>query len=421
MFLKNLFSILFVSILVIIFSGCSINELINQNDLINNSHLTSEKITENSKSNSSLGSASFSVTMPKITLKHSVKASANISANISKVKITASRSGYKDIEKIFYPENDIFTGKINNLFVGTWEFKVEVIDNFNNVIADGKNSANISKDKENFVNIVLKLKVGNVSINTIWQSDNWTVEVNDKKIIAKDIFNEILWEYEAKSKITVYTMQDLNQNGVKELVFGCDHNSKGLVYAIDKEKNLLWKYQTGVSGSSSPYWPNDSYVVNQILIDDIDNDGNFEIITSSYQTPYYPNRITILDAKTGNLKGENFNPGRSITVHLRDLNNNGRKELICVGINNDLGIGNYSTYTPVIYVLDSLNVKGQTFPYYGNYENAEEIWYKDFKNNNYFSEISFIDKNNDGILDIKAIDKDNRVVYLNGLNGDILN
>jgi hypothetical protein len=83
---------------------------------------------------------------------------------------------------------------------------------------------------------------------------------------------------------------------------------------------------------------------------DLEGDGLHEIVVVAAQIPFFPTQAVVLDCR-GNLLGEYWNSGRLSSFVARDLNGDGRKELIFGGKNNEYK-------KPCLVVLDSGDVTG---------------------------------------------------------------
>ncbi len=104
------------------------------------------------------------------------------------------------------------------------------------------------------------------------------VGATDGDIYCIDENGALLWRFHTEGAIfSPVTVDDINNDGKKEIVFGsCDNK----VYALTIDGKELWNYET------------DFWVVTSPLIADIDGDGRKEIVVGSYD-----HNIYILDAE----------------------------------------------------------------------------------------------------------------------------
>jgi len=92
---------------------------------------------------------------------------------------------------------------------------------------------------------------------------------------------------------------------------------------------------------------------------DLEDDGLLETVVVAAQIPFFPTQVTVLDCR-GNLLGEYWNSGRLSSYVARDLDGDGRKELLFGGKNNE-------HKKPCLVVFNSQNIRGgspQTHDHY---------------------------------------------------------
>lgn len=222
----------------------------------------------------------------------------------------------------------------------------------------------IGQEEDGMVNLVVLKGEGQPSEVT-------RVEFTGKTITAYDVDNNKLWDYIAGSNITKALVSDVNDDSKNEVVFGTDRDGtdKGVLYVLNNKGQVIWTYKTGATGV---FWPDDQMPIIAIRVADVDKDGVKEIVTLSYHYWWYPERLCVLNAKTGALEGDYWNPGRATSddsVVVADLDNDGILEIIVGSGNNDAG------NVAAVYCLKGNNVKGQAPPYYGNAPQGTHIWY----------------------------------------------
>ncbi|MBI4713485.1 MAG: serine/threonine protein kinase, partial [Planctomycetes bacterium] len=244
-----------------------------------------------------------------------------------------------------------------------------------------------------------------------------TLSATGKTLAAYDLNSIKLWDYTAYSDISSYLISDVNDDKQKEVLIGTrgEGADKGMLYVLDHKGNVLWNYKTGATGV---FWPDDQMVVVAIRVADVDNDGTKEIITVSSHCPWYPHRLCVINAKTGLLKGEYWNPGAVAgdTVTVTDIDNDGICEIIVGCTNNDLGIIG-------VYLLKGNNVNGQAPPYRGKAPKGTEIWYTNIgPQATYLDTLEVMaDLTGDGVKDIRYTGqtetKQPFTRYINGKSG----
>ncbi|MCJ7645661.1 ATP-binding protein, partial [bacterium] len=164
------------------------------------------------------------------------------------------------------------------------------------------------------------------------------------------------------------TVGDINGDSRSEVLLGVinDTVNSGYVCCFDDKENQLWRFQVGQKGV---YPIGDLYSPHQIILADLNNDRKKEIIVNSFCTNYYPDQIVILN-KYGQRLGEYWHSGNISYKFVRDMDRDGILEIVFSGVNNKLN------QSPVVVVLDSRKVKGQSPPYLANgVPKAEEKFY----------------------------------------------
>ena len=241
------------------------------------------------------------------------------------------------------------------------------------------------------------------------------LQISGKSIVALDKQSNTLWTFEANSSISLAILADFDQDNEDEALIGTktDGSDRGVVYAIDTDGTKLWSFKTGASGAESPYWKEDTFVVNQIEVDDVDGDGKQEVITSSYQTPYYPARLLVL-SHTGIMEGEYWHPGRDVKFIITDFDGNGVKDIIGCSGNNDLAYQLQVSHIGVMFRLRGNNISGEAPPDYGDFPSGSELWYAANPNSKKnCQKLELVDITGDGIPEIKYTDQNDYVWYVN--------
>lgn len=263
-------------------------------------------------------------------------------------------------------------------------------------------------------------------LSNVVSSSVTSCSFSGSNVTAKDSTGKELWNYTVGSTVTKCTVGDINNDGTNEVVAGTDRDGtdKGVVYALSREGVKLWSYKTGATGI---FWPDDQMPVIAIRIADVDNDGNPEVVTLSYHYYWYPERLCVFNGKTGELKGDYWNPGRATSddsVVVADLDGDGINEIIVGSGNNDSG------NVAAVYVLKGNNVSGQAPPYYGSSSQGTQIWYSNLGKpvNESYPYVTWVevlnDINSDSVKDLKCgggtKDSPTYIRYLDGKFGGLI-
>ncbi len=155
------------------------------------------------------------------------------------------------------------------------------------------------------------------------------------------------------NKFPSIVIKDINNDKKNEVLFGIrteDKTNCGDIYLFDHKGKVLWNYKLGKEMQYGDEVYSGDYAPSGIDINDINNDGKNEIIIISTHLLYFPTEFIILNLD-GEKTGSYWNSGRISDYAFHDLDNNGIKEIILAGMNNEYNTAN-------ITVLDSDNVSG---------------------------------------------------------------
>ncbi len=130
--------------------------------------------------------------------------------------------------------------------------------------------------------------------------------------------------------------QDFDGDGRNEVLFAphtIDEIGIGWIVLLDARGGEIWRHQTGreIRIGARVYPPD--FVVNLLTVGDFNGDGRSEILAVSHCYQEAPTQVTLLDPKKRVL-GEYWNYGQIADYLIREPNN-GRRELILAGTNNE--------------------------------------------------------------------------------------
>jgi hypothetical protein len=111
-------------------------------------------------------------------------------------------------------------------------------------------------------------------------------------------------------------------------------NSNERVLCFDEKGKLLWAFKPGREIRYGNYLISPDFDIKLFRVVDLNNDGFFETIISASHKIHFPSRILVLNHK-GKVIGEYWNSGHFNCVEFLDLNNDGLKEIIFGGVNNN--------------------------------------------------------------------------------------
>jgi hypothetical protein len=220
-----------------------------------------------------------------------------------------------------------------------------------------------------------------------WNPNSAKVQ-DEKLLIAYNQEGDELWRKRFDREIQVYKEFDrekkrevvkqsvhfdnLDSDGKNEILVGFleSDSETGFLLCLDYRGNELWSFPFGTTevyerGGQIYGPPRDMFVV------DVDQDGEKEIILSSNCKTWFPCQLLVLN-KDGGKEGEYWHSGHFAIQFVKDTDGDGKQEIVCGGVNNHMGP------CPVVFILDGLNVKGQSPPYSSEHlpKAKEEIYVK---------------------------------------------
>ena len=179
----------------------------------------------------------------------------------------------------------------------------------------------------------------------------------------EDLFSE--GEYRANFQVMhpveanilpILAMRDINGDGDTEVLFAprrtSDQTGEGFLYCYDHNGTELWNFPCGreLKCGSKRFSPD--YRIAGFYVHDIDGDGRLETVVESFQAPDWPCQLALLDS-SGKKIGEFWNAGYLRQLTYKDINGDGRAELIVCGVNNEYRGG-------CLIVFDTRKISGSS-------------------------------------------------------------
>lgn len=138
--------------------------------------------------------------------------------------------------------------------------------------------------------------------------------------------------------LPVLCIGDIDKDGDSEVLFALrrkrDQTGEGILYCWDRRGKELWKFAAGRELKCGPTVFSPDYRIAGILPHDLDGDGKLEIVVESFQAPDWPCQLALLDS-SGRKTGEFWNAGYLRELAFKDIDGDGREELVVVGVNNE--------------------------------------------------------------------------------------
>ena len=141
-----------------------------------------------------------------------------------------------------------------------------------------------------------------------------------------------------------------------------DGERPGTVLTYDMKGNIKWEYDANFDPDDGP---TANFSIKRIIVDQILNDGEYQIIFTSQKTDWFPSELVLLNAE-GELLGSYWNSGFIYDVLPQDFDADGVKELVVSAVNNNLGyvvVNDPSKHPAIVYLLSpNQDFTGQNFP-----------------------------------------------------------
>ncbi len=176
----------------------------------------------------------------------------------------------------------------------------------------------------------------------------------------RDVRNKIILQMSFDTQITVADVLD----DWVIIGFGKEGSLAGWVHKYDRKGQLLWSINSfqdlpndlNLGGSSGYFW------VKGMIMENLNNDDTIDLLVWVGDPNWYLNRIILLSISNGQIISDYLHPG-DINVKVQDMDFDEKKEVLVVGINNNLGVGynpqaEVPVYVRVVFLFSGVNIKG---------------------------------------------------------------
>jgi signal transduction histidine kinase len=154
-------------------------------------------------------------------------------------------------------------------------------------------------------------------------------------------------------------VENLDSDKWNEILVVIDDDSQhtGQLFCLDYMGNVKWVFYAGQNfnentGIQTNNTIPEKFHIREFLIDSFKDTPSKEILVYCQHFALFPCQLAMLDHK-GNVIGEYWHPGIIFYSSYADLDSDGRKKLICAGINNRLD------WRPIIFILNLKELTGK--------------------------------------------------------------
>jgi hypothetical protein len=169
---------------------------------------------------------------------------------------------------------------------------------------------------------------------------------------------QIKRQKDTKIYLPLIQFKDINCDGDKEVLFGMSGFPDGRFFCFSKRGDVLWEIQAGRELVFGTKTYTNEFNIGGFLSCDLEEDGFLEIVLCANQNTEFPTQLLLINHH-GDILGEYWNSGRFGDFAFHDLNDDGRKEIIAGGMNNQYD-------SPVFMVFEPDEISGAS-PNSGEY------------------------------------------------------
>ncbi len=132
-------------------------------------------------------------------------------------------------------------------------------------------------------------------------------------------------------------IEDVNADGSPEVLFSIqtrDEMREGILFCFSSRGKTLWSFDAGRRLVFGDTEYSSAYRIHGLRSEDWDNDGHKEVLCVAKHAYRFPCRVMLLD-HLGDIRGEYCHSGYLVDYEFIDLENDGRKEIVLAGMNNE--------------------------------------------------------------------------------------
>jgi hypothetical protein len=182
----------------------------------------------------------------------------------------------------------------------------------------------------------------------LWRYDTHLENLRDDKAYRSRFQTKKCGTLEPGTDLPWIIIKDINRDQKPEVLFctwTTDEHGGGNLICLSNGGKELWHFKTGREMWCGARTYGSEYNIRGFSTLDIDDNGVLETVVISHQTPNWLTQLALLDSN-GQLLGEYWNSGHLADFILADLQGDGQKELLTVGLNNEYGKGCLVVFNP---------------------------------------------------------------------------
>ncbi|MBC7348845.1 MAG: hypothetical protein H5U05_02610 [Candidatus Aminicenantes bacterium] len=199
-----------------------------------------------------------------------------------------------------------------------------------------------------------------------WKIRNPVIlELHNSSLFARNPDRQLLWVFPLRRPFKPDSLQqkfvDLDGDGEEEILVSGDYLSEEKIsselFCLTKSGKILWSYQPGRRMKTLTDEFSNHYLIKRFETADFNRQSHEKsVLLIANHVTWYPTQISLLDAR-GKLKGEYWHAGHlgRAALLIEDLDDDGWKEIIAGGTNNDF-------QQACLLVLDPRNISGCSPP-----------------------------------------------------------
>lgn len=258
--------------------------------------------------------------------------------------------------------------------------------------------------------------------------DDARITENSSQIEAINAGREPIWAYKVDGEIFKFSVNDLDNDGLKEIILGIrskeglGNSDAGKVIILGQDRDQITEYNLYDPNNPNIYVHDVAkrFEIIDLQVSELFGDETLYIVATARNGEWFPSKLVILEFAGGKLvlNAEYWHPGFPRKLIISDLNRDGIEELILSAANNSYPVGGDNPTG--VFILESDNVVGQAPPYFGNAPDGTELWYYLVQPaNTGISGLGIEDVDEDGNQDVRVELSDACIFYVN-YSGDII-